>query len=68
MNALPSRVKLVEVGPRDGLQNEKQTIGADIKVALVERLADAGLPNVEAAIKRAEVVWRTSHAPKVEAS
>ena len=49
MNALPARVKLVEVGPRDGLQNEKQTIGADIKVALVERLADAGLPNVEAA-------------------
>ena len=49
MNALPARVKLVEVGPRDGLQNEKQTIGADIKVELVERLADAGLPNVEAA-------------------
>lgn len=46
---LAQRVKIVEVGPRDGLQNEKQTISADTKVELVERLADAGLPNVEAA-------------------
>ena len=49
MNTLPARVKLVEVGPRDGLQNEKQTVDADTKVELVERLADAGLPNVESA-------------------
>ena len=44
---LPSRVQLVEVGPRDGLQNEKQTIPAAIKIELVERLAAAGLPAIE---------------------
>ncbi|KAG0167228.1 3-hydroxymethyl-3-methylglutaryl-CoA lyase [Apophysomyces sp. BC1034] len=41
-------VKIVEVGPRDGLQNEKQVIPTPIKVQLIERLADAGLPVVEA--------------------
>ena len=46
---LPTAVKLVEVGPRDGLQNEKQFVGADIKIELVERLARAGFQNVEAA-------------------
>ena len=45
---LPARVKLVEVGPRDGLQNEKQTIPAEIKIALVDRLTEAGFPNIEA--------------------
>ena len=45
----PSRVKLVEVGPRDGLQNEKQTIPAEIKIALIDRLSAAGFPNIEAA-------------------
>lgn len=45
----PEFVKLVEVGPRDGLQNEKETIAADIKVALVDRLTAAGFPNIEAA-------------------
>jgi hydroxymethylglutaryl-CoA lyase len=48
-NDLPKRVKIVEVGPRDGLQNEKETIPADIKVELVDRLTDAGFPNIEAA-------------------
>jgi hydroxymethylglutaryl-CoA lyase len=48
-NDLPRRVKIVEVGPRDGLQNEKETIGADIKIALVDRLTQAGFPNIEAA-------------------
>ncbi|MDB5962352.1 MAG: hydroxymethylglutaryl-CoA lyase [Massilia sp.] len=47
--ALPNKVKLVEVGPRDGLQNEKQFVGADIKIELIERLARAGFQNVEAA-------------------
>ena len=47
--ALPTKVKIVEVGPRDGLQNEKETIPADIKIELVNRLTDAGLPNIEAA-------------------
>lgn len=45
---LPSSVTMVEVGPRDGLQNEPQTVATEIKVALVERLAEAGLPAVEA--------------------
>ena len=44
---LPSSVRLVEVGPRDGLQNEKATVPTDIKVALVERLGDAGFPAIE---------------------
>jgi hydroxymethylglutaryl-CoA lyase len=46
---LPTQVKIVEVGPRDGLQNEKEALGADVKVELVERLARAGFVNVEAA-------------------
>lgn len=41
-------VKIVEVGPRDGLQNEKQFVPAATKIKLIERLADAGLPVVEA--------------------
>ncbi len=49
MNPYPEFVKLVEVGPRDGLQNEKDTIPADIKVELVDRLTAAGVPNIEAA-------------------
>lgn len=44
----PAKVKIVEVGPRDGLQNEAQPVSTDVKVALIERLADAGLPVVEA--------------------
>src|SRR5678816_353868 len=45
---VPSRVKVVEVGPRDGLQNEKETVSVDDRVELVRRLLDAGLPVVEA--------------------
>ena len=41
-------VRIVEVGPRDGLQNEKVTIPLDAKVAFIEALADAGLRTVEA--------------------
>lgn len=44
---LPQRVKVVEVGPRDGLQNEKQLVPADIKIALVDQLSAAGFANVE---------------------
>ena len=47
MNNLPTRVKLVDVGPRDGLQNEKQPVAADIKIGLVHRLQDAGLREIE---------------------
>jgi hydroxymethylglutaryl-CoA lyase len=44
---LPDRVKIVDVGPRDGLQNEKQPVPAEVKVALVHRLQDAGLREIE---------------------
>ena len=46
---LPINVKIVEVGPRDGLQNEKETIPAEIKIELVNRLSQAGFINIEAA-------------------
>ncbi|UTW46553.1 hydroxymethylglutaryl-CoA lyase [bacterium SCSIO 12696] len=45
---LPKRVKIVEVGPRDGLQNEKQPIDAATKIELIDRLTDAGLGYIEA--------------------
>ncbi len=45
--SLPTVVKLVDVGPRDGLQNEKQTVPAEVKIELVHRLQDAGLKELE---------------------
>ena len=45
---LPRRVRIVEVGPRDGLQNEKQLVSTDVKVELIARLGAAGLPAIEA--------------------
>ena len=45
---LPQRVRIVEVGPRDGLQNEKGEVPTRIKLELIERLANVGLPAVEA--------------------
>ena len=45
--SLPTQVKLVDVGPRDGLQNEKQTVPAEVKIELVHRLQDAGLQEIE---------------------
>jgi hydroxymethylglutaryl-CoA lyase len=47
--SLPSQVKIVEVGPRDGLQNEKEIIPVEVKVELINRLTAAGFPNIEAA-------------------
>ncbi|WP_422565055.1 hydroxymethylglutaryl-CoA lyase [Ideonella sp.] len=47
LNHLPDRVTLVEVGPRDGLQNEKQAVAAADKVELVHRLQAAGLTEIE---------------------
>jgi hydroxymethylglutaryl-CoA lyase len=44
----PDRVRIVDVGPRDGLQNEPGNVPTAVKVALIERLAAAGLPAVEA--------------------
>jgi hydroxymethylglutaryl-CoA lyase len=46
---LPSKVKIVEVGPRDGLQNEKEALSAAVKIELVDRLSRAGFTNIEAA-------------------
>ena len=43
----PSKVKIVDVGPRDGLQNEKQPVPAGIKIQLVHMLQDAGLSEIE---------------------
>ena len=46
--ALPARVRLVEVGPRDGLQNEQTMVPTDVKVALIDLLTDAGFAAIEA--------------------
>lgn len=46
---LPERVRIHEVGPRDGLQNESVTLPTEVKAAFITRLADAGLRTVEAA-------------------
>ena len=45
----PKKVTIVEVGPRDGLQNEKEFVATDTKVELVNRLVEAGAPKIEAA-------------------
>ena len=45
---MPSAVKVVEVGPRDGLQNEAQRVPLETKVELVERLSATGIPVIEA--------------------
>jgi hydroxymethylglutaryl-CoA lyase len=44
----PACVKIVEVGPRDGLQNEKEVVPTDIKIELINRLAEAGVRVIEA--------------------
>ena len=44
---LPSRVTVYEVGPRDGLQNEKESLPVDVRVAYVDKLTEAGLPAIE---------------------
>ena len=44
----PDSIRIVEVGPRDGLQNESGMPGSDLKIALIERLANCGLRHIEA--------------------
>ena len=44
----PKKVRIVEVGPRDGLQNEKQAIDTATKVELIARLGASGLKTIEA--------------------
>ena len=46
---LPKHVRIVEVGPRDGLQNESEPVSTAIKIALIDRLAAAGFAEIEAA-------------------
>ena len=46
--AIPTKVRIVDVGPRDGLQNEKQVIDTAVKVELIARLGAAGLKTIEA--------------------
>ena len=48
MVSFPQRVKLVEVGPRDGLQNERTPLDADAKVEFIDRLSESGLAVIEA--------------------
>ena len=45
---LPSKVRIVEVGPRDGLQNEQASVATAVKIALIDRLGRAGLKCIEA--------------------
>ncbi|MFI4953785.1 MAG: hydroxymethylglutaryl-CoA lyase [Burkholderiales bacterium] len=45
---LPQRVRIVDVAPRDGLQNETAMVPTEVKVGLIDRLTDAGLPAIEA--------------------
>jgi hydroxymethylglutaryl-CoA lyase len=48
LEAVPRRVTIVEVGPRDGLQNESRTIPTPAKIAFIDALSEAGLPVIEA--------------------
>ena len=45
---IPEKIQIVEVGPRDGLQNEKEWVPTRTKISLIEKLADAGLTKIEA--------------------
>jgi hydroxymethylglutaryl-CoA lyase len=66
---LPAEVTVYEVGPRDGLQNEPAPVGADVKIELIERLAAAGLPAVEAtSFVRPEWVPQLADAEQVAAA
>jgi len=76
---LPSRVQLIDVGPRDGLQNEKQPVPAAVKIELVHRLQAAGLREIEVTsfvspkwvpqmADNAEVMAGISRLPKVRYS
>jgi len=48
MSRLPAKVRIVEMGPRDGLQNEKGEVPTAVKLELIERLGETGLPAIEA--------------------
>lgn len=44
---LPKHVKIVEVGPRDGLQNEKTIVPPDVKIKFIDQLSETGIPQIE---------------------
>ena len=48
MSGMPDKVRIVEVGPRDGLQNEKTIVPTPVKIELIDRLSDTGLQTIEA--------------------
>jgi len=48
MSTIPPRVRVVEVGPRDGLQNESAFLDTETKIAFINRLSETGLPVIEA--------------------
>ena len=47
MNKFPAQVRIVEVGPRDGLQNEATPVPTSMKTAFVQKLVEAGLSDIE---------------------
>ena len=66
LSSLPSKVKIVEVGPRDGLQNESQVIESIDKVKYIEMLASSGLKTVEAtSFVRADRIPQMADSEKV---
>ena len=61
LKSLPKRVRIVEVGPRDGLQNEKTIVSLEDKVTFIKMLAEAGLHEIEAnSFVRAEKIPQMS--------
>lgn len=68
-HATSNRVRLVEVGPRDGLQNEKKTIPLATKIELIEKLAKVGLTDIEAgSFVAPKWVPQVSYAPAMRTS
>ena len=66
MSALPSHVRIREVGPRDGFQNEPEVIPTDVKVALIDALGRTGLARLElTSFVRADVIPQLADAAEV---
>src|SRR4051794_29603213 len=64
--ALPSAVRIREVGPRDGFQNEPEVIATGDKVALIDRLARTGVRRLEVtSFVRADVIPQLADGPEV---
>src|SRR3990172_7199980 len=66
MKNYPAEVKIVEVGPRDGLQNEPQPVPTETKIDFINRLSETGLPVIEVtSFVRHELVPQLADAEKV---